>query len=153
MASLYPFQSCHECEAEAAGRCMQCRRMLCMEHFPLHAHNHCLRHLAMHQAEYACYVCGAPVVPEQWSTAVFAHYIDSHLCAGCTRYVCDEHTARRDEQVKIVQDGLRTHRYHMTMRSCRLCAPLRLTGGLVGAVWWVSGLATVVLTGWFLFHG
>lgn len=153
MASLYPMTSCKTCEAEAAGRCPGCHNVLCMEHFPRHAHNPCARHLAHHQDEYLCYVCGAPIVPEQYSTAIFAHYVDTHTCSGCNRYVCDAHTARRDEQVKIMQDGLRSHRYHLTMRACAVCAPLRSFGGLVGATWWVAGLVTVILTGWFLFHG
>ena len=152
MATLYPVQSCYQCEAEAAGRCQRCGHIFCMEHFPRHAHNPCARHLAMHQEEYACYVCGESVVPEQWSTAVFAHFVDNHSCSGCGRYVCDNHTLRRDEQVKISQDGLRSHRYHIIARSCDLCAPLRLTGGLVGATWWVAGLITVLLTGWYLLH-
>ncbi|MBA3823512.1 MAG: hypothetical protein H0X24_06340 [Ktedonobacterales bacterium] len=153
MASLYPMQSCHECEAEAAGRCPSCNNPLCMEHFARHAHTPCARHLAQHHDEYLCYVCGANVVPEQWSTAVFAHYVDEHKCFGCNRYICDTHTQRRDEQVKIVQDGLRGHRYHLTARSCELCAPLRPAGGLIGVGWWAAGVATLALTGWFLIHG
>ena len=152
MATLYPVQSCHQCEAEAAGRCPRCHHMYCMEHFPRHEHEPCATHLATHHAEYACYVCGDSVAPEQWSTAVFAHYIDGHTCTGCNRYVCDAHTKRRDEQVKIAQDGLRSHRYHIIARSCALCSPMRTTGGLVGTTWWAAGLVTVVLTGWYLFH-
>jgi len=108
--------------------------------------------MAQHHEEYICYVCGAEVTPEQWSTAVFAHTVDSHACAGCNRYICDAHTRRTDEQVKIMQDGLRSHRYHITARSCALCAPLRNAGGLVGMSWWLAGFVTVVLTGWFLYH-
>ena len=153
MASLYPVHSCHECEVEAAGRCPACHHSLCMEHFARHAHAPCARHLAEHHDEYLCYVCGASTVPEQWSTAVFAHYLDSHTCTGCNRYICETHTMRRDDQVKIMQDGPRGHRYHITARSCGICAPLHSAGGLVGATWWVAGLVTVALTGWFLFHG
>jgi hypothetical protein len=153
MAVIFPSQSCHECEAEAAGRCLQCQQMLCVEHYPRHAHQPCMRRLALHQADYACYVCGKPVVPEQWSTAIFAHYVDEHMCSGCNRYVCEEHTARRDDHVKIVQDGLRSHRYHLTLRTCQLCAPVRMVGGLIGVAWWAGGLAAVALMGWYLFHG
>lgn len=153
MASMYPLQSCVECENEAAGQCPRCHRAVCVEHYPMHTHSPCLERLALHQHEYVCYVCGESVVPEQWSTAVFAHFIDNHACSGCGRYVCDTHSARRDEQVRIMQDGLRTHRYHLIHRSCELCLPLRLTGGIVGATWWAAGLATVLATGWFLFHG
>jgi hypothetical protein len=153
MASLYPVQSCAVCDLEAAGRCPGCHHSLCMEHFPRHAHAPCARQLAHHQSDFLCYVCGDPIVPEQWSTAVFAHYVDTHTCTGCNRFVCDKHTSRRDEQVKIVQDSLRGHRYHMTIRTCDLCAPFRSAGGLIGVSWWVAGFATVLLTGWFLFHG
>ena len=152
MASLYPTQSCHECAEEAAGRCPACHHPLCIDHFSRHAHRPCATHLAEHQDEYACYVCGTALVPEQFSSAVFAHYIDNHTCGGCGRFVCDAHTRRLDEQVKIVQDGLRGHRYHMTMRSCVLCAPLYRFGGLIGTTWWVAGLTTVIATGWFLLH-
>ncbi len=153
MASLYPTRSCHECEAEGAGRCPACHHVLCIEHFGRHAHMPCAQHLAQHHDEYACYVCGAEVAPEQWSTAIFAHHVDNHMCTGCSRYICEEHTRRRDDQVRIAQDGVRSHRYHSTIRSCELCAPLRPAGGLLGAGWWLSGLATLALTGWFLFHG
>jgi len=152
MSSAYPFQSCHECEAEAAGRCPGCKHMYCIEHFPRHAHAACARHIAANHQEYVCYVCGEAVVPEQWSTAVFAHYVDNHMCSGCNRYVCDTHTKKRDEQVRIKQDGLRSHRYHTVSRACQTCAPLRNTGGLIGTTWWIAGLSTVFLTGWFLFH-
>jgi hypothetical protein len=93
------------------------------------------------------------VVPEQWSTAIFAHHTDSHACSGCNRYICDTHTRRTDEHVQIVQDGLRSHRYHVTTRLCGLCAPLRSVGGLVGASWWAAGLMMLALAGWFLFRG
>jgi hypothetical protein len=109
--------------------------------------------MAQHRDEYACYVCGAEVAPEQWSTAIFAHHIDDHKCTGCNRYICEEHTRRHDDQVRIAQDGVRSHRYHATIRSCALCAPLRPAGGLLGAGWWLAGVTTLALTGWFLFHG
>jgi hypothetical protein len=149
----HPFQSCAICEAEAAGRCPRCRQVYCIEHFPRHAHALCAGHLAAHAADYVCYVCGEPVVPEQYSTAIFAHYIDGHTCSGCNRYICDEHTRRRDEQVKIVQDGMRSHRYNVIVRSCRICYPLRNTGGLIGTAWWIAGLITVALAIWFIYHG
>ncbi len=153
MASLYPSPSCHECSLEAGGRCPSCHNLLCIEHFPRHNHKPCATNLATHHEDYVCYVCGDSIVPEQWSSALFAHYIDTHSCLGCNRYICDKHTRRRDEQVQITQDGLRGHRYHITARSCELCAPLYRLGGLVGVSWWAAGLVTVVFTGWFLFHG
>lgn len=153
MENLYPTPSCHECANEAAGRCPGCKRSLCMEHFPRAAHKPCAADLVARSDEFACYRCGVAIVPEQWSTAIFAHYVDPHLCSGCGRFVCDDHTRRRDEQVRIVQDGLRGHRYHQTARWCDLCAPVRRVGGLVGAAWWVAGMATVLLAGWFVLHG
>jgi hypothetical protein len=152
MASVYPFQTCRECEAEAAGRCPRCHHLYCMQHFPRHAHATCARHLALHHDDYVCYVCGELTVPEQWSTAIFAHFIDNHACSGCGRLVCDKHTHHREEHVKISQDGMRSHRYSVVTRTCDMCTPLKNVGGIVGATWWVAGLITVFLTGWFLFH-
>jgi hypothetical protein len=91
-----------------------------------------------HAGEYQCYVCGTPAVPQQWSSEVFAHYIDLHRCAGCDRPICDEyHTKVVDEEVTISREGMRSHRYHITKRYCDLCAPLRPLGGLMGATRWL----------------
>ncbi len=112
-----------------------------MDHFPCEEHAPCAARLRRHADEYKCYVCGAPAVPQQWSAEVFAHYIDTHKCAGCHRPICDEsHTRLVDENVTISRDGLRSHRYHVTRRYCDLCAPLRFFGGLVGAAWWLVGV-------------
>jgi hypothetical protein len=151
-AAAYPARSCNECELQAAGRCPTCRRALCMDHFPLEEHQPCAARLVEEAARRICYVCGTPVVPQQWSTAVFAHYIDSQKCAGCGRYVCAErHTKRRDEVVQLARDGLRSNRYHMTVRYCDICAPVRRFGGLVGVTWWVVGLALAGAAAFFLF--
>jgi hypothetical protein len=95
-----------------------------------------------------CYVCGEPAVPQQWSTAVVAHYIDLHQCAGCKRPICEErHTRLMTEDLVINRDGLRSHRYHVTHRYCDVCAPLRHVGGLVGAARWLVGIAGMLVAG------
>jgi hypothetical protein len=151
-ATAYPGHSCYECELEAAGRCPGCRHALCMDHFALEAHEPCATRLADEAAQRMCYVCGTPVVPQQWSTAVFAHYIDSQKCAGCSRFICDTHTKHRREVVRLSREGLRSTRYHMTMRYCDVCAPVQRFGGMVGATWWVVGLATAGAAAYFLFQ-
>lgn len=140
--NVYPVASCVECGLASAGRCPTCHHSLCMDHFGLEDHQPCATRLIQHAADYACYVCGSPVIPQQWSTAVFAHYIDSYTCAGCRRYICEnQHTRIRDESVEIARDGLRSHRYHITQRYCDVCAPLQRLGGLRGA----SRVAVVLL--------
>lgn len=140
--NVFPVASCTECGLASAGRCPTCHCSLCMDHFGLEDHQPCATRLVQHAADYACYVCGSPVVPQQWSTAVFAHYIDSYRCAGCLRYICDnQHTRLRDESVEIARDGLRSHRYHITLRYCDVCAPLQRLGGLRG----VARVAVVLL--------
>ena len=148
-----PAPSCAECGLEAAGRCPTCHRSLCVDHFGLPDHRPCADRLAAHGAEYVCYVCGIQVRPQQWSTAVFAHYIDSCACAGCHRYICeDQHTRRKLENVELVRDGLRSSRYHRTRRYCALCSPLRGVGGLIGASRWATGMCAAGLTAFFLLH-
>ena len=140
--SVYPVPSCAECGLESAGRCPTCKRSLCIDHFGCEAHEPCATRLVKHADDYVCYVCGLPVKPRQWSTAVFAHYIDSGTCMGCKRSICDgQHTSVLDEAVEIGRDGLRSHRYHVTQRYCGVCAPLRRVGGLLG----VSRLAVAAL--------
>ncbi len=153
MASVFPAQTCSVCENESAGKCPRCRNYVCMEHYPRHSHEPCAKHIAQRQEEYVCYICGEAVVPEQWSAAIFAHYIDNFSCAGCGRYVCEEHTRRRSEHIKIAQDTMRSHRYNIVERYCSVCSSVRIFGGLTGAVWWAAGIATVIITGWFLYHG
>jgi hypothetical protein len=151
--TIYPVDRCRECELPAAGHCPTCRHGLCIDHFPLEQHEPCATRLQRKAAVRLCYVCGAPVTPQQWSAEVFAHYTDSMKCAGCGRYICDAgHTKRRDEVVRIRRDGLRSNRYHMTIRYCSVCAPLRRVGGVVGAAWWASGLVVAAASAFFLFH-
>lgn len=115
-----------------------------MDHFGLDDHQPCSTRQSKHADKYVCYVCGAVVHPRQWSTAVFAHYIDSCACRGCHRYVCDAlHTKRQAETVRIVREGLQSHRYHITVRYCALCSPLRMFGGLRGLGLWVAVVALV----------
>ncbi len=148
-----PAPSCAECGLESAGRCPTCHHSLCIDHFDLPDHQPCAQRLAAHGAEYVCYVCGVQVQPQQWSTAVFAHYIDSCTCAGCHRYICeDQHTRRKSESVELVRDGLRSSRYHTTRRYCALCSPLRGIGGLLGASRLATGACVAGLTAFFLLH-
>lgn len=140
----YPVPSCAECGLESAGRCPTCHKRLCMDHFGLDDHHPCATRHAKRADRYICYVCGAIVRPRQWSTAVFAHYIDSCACSGCHRYICDAlHTKRQTETVRIVREGLQSHRYHVTQRYCAMCSPLRLFGGLLGLGRWLAVVALV----------
>lgn len=151
--TVYPIPSCTECGLASAGRCPTCRRSLCMDHFGVEDHQPCAKRLAQRAADYVCYVCGVPVRPQQWSTAVFAHYTDSYRCRGCHRHICDaQHTRFSDENVEIVRDGLQGHRYHITRRYCAICAPLRHIGGLIGASWWAAGLSTASAIAFFVLH-
>jgi hypothetical protein len=129
----YPIPSCAECGIESAGRCPTCHRTLCMDHFGCEDHQPCSTNLTTHPEDCVCYVCGVPVRPQQWSTTNFSHYIDVGKCRGCGRYICDNlHTRVRSERVELVNDSLRSQRYHRVDRYCDACAPLRGVGGVVG---------------------
>jgi hypothetical protein len=118
-----------------------------MDHFGRPEHQPCATRLAATAEERVCYVCGAPVRPQQWSTSPYSHFVDSGACKGCGRYICDlHHTALQDERVDLVRDNLRSQRYHITHRYCSVCAPLRRVGGLVGAVRWSSLVLTLAGT-------
>lgn len=146
--NTFPIPSCHECSLQSAGRCPTCHHTLCLDHFPRQEHTPCRAQLEQHAADYICYVCGAAVQPQQWSSAVFAHYVDTYRCAGCQRYLCDKlHTQVREEDVQLVRDGLRSHRYHITKRYCSICAPMRRIGGLTGAAWLAVTLSGFAATG------
>ncbi len=147
---IRPVASCTECGLESAGRCPTCHRTLCMDHFGRGEHQPCADRLSAHADKYVCYVCGVPVRPQQWSTSVFLHYVDSSVCQGCGRYICDQrHTAVQDESVRIERDSLRSHRYHMTARYCSVCAPLRRMGGLIGAARWSTLAVTLAGAAYF----
>jgi len=140
--------SCRECGIQSVARCPSCRRPLCLDHFPRDEHEPCATHLRDAAARFTCYICGAPAVPQQWSSTSFAHYIDPHNCAGCGRYICDErHTRIRIEGVELAHDGMRSQRYHVTRRYCGICAPFRHIGGLPGAVRWLVGISGVAVAG------
>lgn len=145
-ANIYAIPSCAECGIQSAGVCPTCHHSFCVDHFPLEAHQPCATRIAQRAMKMRCYVCGDPVKEQQWSTAVFAHYIDAHTCEGCHRYICEStHTATMLEDVAIKRDGVRSHRYHQIKRYCPVCSPLRPFGGLIGAGWWLTG-AVVLLT-------
>lgn len=105
-----------------------------MDHFGYEEHQPCRERVAAATKNAACYVCGEPSPPRQWSTQLFAHYIDAGKCAGCGRPICDAHTRVREERVEIHQDALRSHRYYTTRRYCDRCARWRVLGGVRGAI-------------------
>ena len=144
---------CHECDQEALGRCPDCHKGFCQDHFPKQQHSPCAEkqmHLAQTQV---CYVCGTQVYPDQWSLSRTSHYIDNYLCQGCGRHVCDEeHTQRKAEHVHVVRDGMRGHRYQYIARYCDACAPFYRIGGVKGLTRWLVVAGTVGLTVFFYFH-
>ncbi|HEX9037225.1 MAG TPA: hypothetical protein VF808_09575 [Ktedonobacterales bacterium] len=143
--SVYPIPSCAECGIQSAGSCPTCHHPLCMDHFAFEAHEPCASRLAASEIARACYICGAPASPQQWSSEAYAHYVDPHTCRGCHRAICDEaHTTLRDEDIIVRRDGMRSHRYHMMKRYCPVCARLRFMGGLIGAGWWLTGVVAVM---------
>ena len=100
-----------------------------------------------------CYVCNAQTYPDQWSTSRTSHFIDQYRCIGCGRNICDElHTQRKIEDVYIVREGLRGHRYQYTTRYCDLCAPIYRLGGIRGLGLWIAALGTALATIFFYLH-
>jgi hypothetical protein len=144
---------CHECDQEALGRCPDCHKGFCQDHFPKQQHSPCAErqmHLALTQV---CYVCGTQVYPDQWSLSRTSHYIDNYTCQGCGRYICDEqHTQRKSEHVTVVRDGMRGHRYQYITRYCDVCSPFHHLGGLKGVVRALVVAGTVGLAVLFYFH-
>ncbi len=142
---VYPIPSCAECGIQSAGKCPTCHRNLCVDHFPLDAHAPCSGRLAASVVARACYICGEPARPQQWSSEVYAHYVDSHACIGCHRPICDdEHTAFREEGIVVRRDGVRSHRYHVPRRDCQVCFRLRAFGGLIGAGWCLASVIVMI---------
>ena len=93
-----------------------------------------------------CYICGTQVYPDQWSLSRTSHRIDQFRCNGCGRYICDEmHTKRKSDQVSVVREGLRGHRYQYTTRYCELCAPCYRIGCIKGIARLVVLAGTIVL--------
>src|SRR5690242_14018678 len=96
---------CHECNAEAFGRCPDCTNRFCLDHFPKHQHSPCAEKQMRLAIEQACYICGAQVYPDQWSVAQTSHYIDQGTCNNCGRYICDtSHTRQKTEEVVVMRE-------------------------------------------------
>jgi hypothetical protein len=161
-ASIDPFrqrtmnilpQRCHECSEEALGRCPDCRHNFCQDHFPKQEHSPCAEKQMKIVQLQVCYVCGTQVYPDQWSLAKTLHFVDQYTCKGCGRYVCDElHTRRKAEDIVIIREGLRGHRYQYINRYCDLCAPFYHTGGIKGLAYVIVTVGTIVATIFFYFH-
>ena len=151
--STQPTRSCHECSEEALGRCPVCHKGLCMDHFPRMLHSPCAQKYMKQVQTHVCYVCGTQVYPDQWSLARTSHRIDNFSCNGCGRYICDEqHTKLKKEQVSVIREGLRGHRYQVTSRYCELCAPLSRIGGIKGLARLIVLVGTVVAGILFYLH-
>ncbi len=152
-SSTPPVPTCHECSEEALGRCPDCHSGLCMDHFPRQQHSPCAQKQMKLVQTQVCYVCGTQVYPDQWSLARTSHCIDNFSCNGCGRYICDElHTKRKSEQVSVVREGLRGHRYQYTTRYCDLCTPFYRIGGIKGLARLVVLAGTIVLGILFYLH-
>ncbi|HZR44375.1 MAG TPA: hypothetical protein VFB12_29955 [Ktedonobacteraceae bacterium] len=144
---------CHECNEEALGRCPDCHLGFCQEHFSKQQHSPCAeKQMKMAQTQ-VCYVCGTQVYPDQWSVSKTSHYVDPYMCRGCGRYVCDElHTQRKVEEVVIIREGMRGHRYQYTNRYCDMCAPLHRIGGIKGLARTIVVVGTIAAAALFYFR-
>jgi hypothetical protein len=144
---------CHECDQEALGRCPDCRKGFCQDHFPKQQHSPCAERQMRLALTQVCYVCGIQVYPDQWSLSRTSHYIDNYTCQGCGRHICDElHTQRKSEYISVVRDGMRGHRYQHIARYCDACSPLHRLGGIRGLTRWIVVAGTVFLVVLFSFH-
>jgi hypothetical protein len=141
---------CHECSEEAFGRCPDCQMGFCQEHFPKQQHSPCAeKQMKLAQLQ-ACYICGTQVYPDQWSFSKTSHYIDQAKCHGCGCYICDDlHTRHKTEEVVIVREGLRGHRYQYIIRYCDLCTPLASLGGIKGLARSIVIIGTIAATIFF----
>ena len=100
----------------------------------------------------ACYVCGTQVYPDQWSFSKTSHYIDQASCRGCSRYICDDlHTSHKTEEVVIVREGMRGHRYQYISRYCDLCTPLAVFGGIKGLARGIVVIGTIAVGVFFIY--
>lgn len=152
-SSLIAARCCRECSAEAFGRCPDCHRRLCEDHFPKQQHTPCAsKQMNLVQTQ-VCYVCGIQVYPDQWSISRTSHSIDQYKCRGCGRHVCDElHTQRKVEDVTVVREGLRGHRYLHISRYCDLCSPFYQLEGIKGLARIVVIAGTVIVGLFFYLH-
>ncbi len=152
-SSTAPARSCHECSEEALGRCPDCHKGLCMDHFPRMLHSPCAQKYMKQAQTQVCYVCGAQVYPDQWSLSRTSHRIDNFTCNGCGRFICDEqHTKVKNEQISVAREGLRGHRYQVTSRYCELCAPISRVGGIKGLARLIVLAGTVIAGIFFYVH-
>jgi hypothetical protein len=144
---------CHECNAEAFGRCPDCNMGFCQEHFPKQQHSPCAEKQMKLSHQQVCYICGNQVYPDQWSISQTSHYIDQAKCNGCGRYICDDlHTQNKSEDVIITREGLRGHRYQYIIRYCDLCYPFRGIGGIKRVAQTVVVIGTVAAGVFFYLH-
>ncbi|QBD78306.1 hypothetical protein EPA93_20805 [Ktedonosporobacter rubrisoli] len=151
--SVTATRRCHECNEEALGRCPDCHYGFCQDHFPKQQHSPCAeKQMKMAQVQ-VCYVCGTQVYPDQWSISRTSHFVDPFTCRGCGRYICDElHTKRKAEEVIIIREGMRGHRYQYTNRYCDLCSPFYRVGGVKNLTRLIVGAGTVVAAIIFFLH-
>lgn len=144
---------CQECYEEALGRCPDCHRGFCQDHFPKQQHSPCAEKQMRVAQIQLCYVCGTQVYPDQWSLSRTSHFVDQFTCHGCGRYICDElHTHLKKEDVVVTREGLRGHRYQYVTRYCDLCAPFYSFGGIRGLARGVVAVATVLAIIFFYLH-
>jgi hypothetical protein len=144
---------CHECSEEAFGRCPDCHMGFCQEHFPKQQHSPCVEKQMKLAHIQACYVCGTQVYPDQWSFSKTSHYIDQAKCQGCGCYICDDlHTRHKTEEVVIVREGMRGHRYQYIIRYCDLCQPLSALGGIKGLARSIVLIGTIAAAAFFYLH-
>lgn len=144
---------CHECNEEALGHCPDCRKGFCQDHFPKQQHSPCAEKQMRLAQTQVCFICGRQVYPDQWSLSRTSHYIDEFRCEGCGRHICDElHTQRKSENVSIIREGLRGHRYQSTTRYCGLCSPFYRIGGIKGLARWAVVVGTVAVGVFFYIH-
>jgi hypothetical protein len=138
---------CNECAEEAVSRCPYCHHNLCQDHFPKQQHSPCAEKQMRVAQTQVCYVCSGQVYPDQWSTSRTSHYMDQFRCKGCGRYICDElHTRRKIDDVFIVRESLRGHRYQFTTRYCDICSPIYYIGGLKGLARLLVVIGTAAVT-------
>jgi hypothetical protein len=144
---------CHECNEEALGRCPDCRHSFCQDHFSKQQHSPCAEKQMKLMQTQVCYVCGTQVYPDQWSTSRTSHFVDQCSCKGCGRHICDElHTQRKVDDVFVMREGLRGHRYQYTIRYCDLCAPVYRLGGIKGIARWLVVVGTIAASAYFYLH-
>jgi hypothetical protein len=144
---------CHECSEEALGRCPDCRLSFCQDHFPKQQHAPCAEKQMKLAQTQVCYVCGTQVYPDQWSLSKTSHYVDQFTCKGCGRYVCNDlHTQRKAEDVIVVREGMRGHRYQYIIRYCDLCAPVSSVGGIKGLARILVVAGTIAAAAFFYLH-